>query len=273
MTAISVFLFGLAVLALFFFYFGADDDRLKRRYGTILGSVVTAFCVYVFISPKDGQLIETLTKGNQRGEDGRLFGNVPLGIDLKGGSAFTVKIDPAKAEDGSERIVDQAVQEQARAILEKRLNAYGTVDMAIIPQGTDRLEIQMPGVRKEDFDAVREVIQKVARLEFRLVHPQSDQLLAQKKPGEPLIEPGYVELPLLRVKEGADQEAASLKAKGLTTLRGSISALKSKSEFTLEGKTALVDASATFEDGSADDVTSGRYNAHLADVVHQCEST
>ena len=259
MTAISVFLFGLAVLALFFFYFGADDDRLKRRYGTILGSVVTAFCVYVFISPKDGQLIETLTKGNQRGEDGRLFGNVPLGIDLKGGSAFTVKIDPAKAEDGSERIVDQAVQEQARAILEKRLNAYGTVDMAIIPQGTDRLEIQMPGVRKEDFDAVREVIQKVARLEFRLVHPQSDQLLAQKKPGEPLIEPGYVELPLLRVKEGADQEAASLKAKGLTTLRGPVSSLKSKSEFTLEGKTAVVDASATFEDGSADDITSGRY--------------
>ena len=76
MTAISVFLFGLAVLALFFFYFGADDDRLKRRYGTILGAVVTAFCVYVFIAPKDGQLIETLTKGNQRGEDGR-FHNPP----------------------------------------------------------------------------------------------------------------------------------------------------------------------------------------------------
>src|SRR5690606_23631514 len=100
------------------------------------------------------------------------------------------------------------VQEQARAILEKRLNAYGTVDMAIVPQGEDRLEIQMPGVRKEDFDAVREVIQKVAKLEFRLVHPNSAQLLAAKKAGEPLIEPGYVELPMLRDDGNAAQEAA-----------------------------------------------------------------
>lgn len=259
MTALSVFLFGLAVLALFFFYFGADDDRRKRRYGTILGLVVSIFCLYVFIAPKDGRLIETLTKGNQRGEDGRLFGNVPLGIDLKGGSSFTVKIDPAKAEDGTERVVDKSVQEQARAILEKRLNAYGTVDMAIIPQGTDRLEIQMPGVRKEDFDAVREVIQKVARLEFRLVHPQSDQLLAAKKPGEPLIEPGYVELPLLRVKDDAKQEEASLKAKGLSSLRGYIRDFKSKGEFTLEGKKAAVEDAATFEGGTAADLSGDRY--------------
>jgi SecD/SecF fusion protein len=259
MTALSVFLFGLAVLALFFFYFGAEQDRRKRLYGTILSVVVSAFCLYVFVAPKDGRLLETLTQGNQRGEDGRLFGNIPLGIDLKGGSSFTVKIDAAKAEDGTERIVDKAVQEQARAILEKRLNAYGTVDMAIIPQGADRLEIQMPGVRKEDFDAVREVIQKVARLEFRLVHPQSDQLLAQKQPGEPLIEPGYVELPLLRVKDDAKQEEASLKAKGLTSLRGYIRDFKSKTDFTLEGKRASVDDNAVVEGGTLADLSGDRY--------------
>jgi SecD/SecF fusion protein len=259
MTALSVFLFGLAVLALFFFYFGADDGLRKRRYGTLLGLVVSAFCFFVFIAPKDGGLLTTLTQGNQRGEDGRLFGNVPLGIDLKGGSSFTVKIDPAKADDGTERFVDKAVQEQARAILEKRLNTYGTVDMAIIPQGTDRLEIQMPGVRKEDFDAVREVIQKVARLEFRLVHPQSDQLLAAKKPGEPLIEPGYVELPLLRIKDDAKQEEAALKAKGLTSLRGYIREFKSKDDFTLEGKKAIVEDSATIEGGTAADLAGDRY--------------
>lgn len=259
MTALSVFLFGLAVLALFLFYFGADEDRRKRLYGTILGTVVSLFCLFVFISPKDGRIVETLTKGNQRGEDGRLFGNVPLGIDLKGGSSFTVKIDPAKNTDGTERIVDKAVQEQARAILEKRLNSYGTVDLAIIPQGTDRLEIQMPGVRKEDFDAVREVIQKVAKLEFRLVHPQSDQLLGQKKPGEPLLEPGYAEFPLLRVKDNAKQEEESLKAKGLTALRGYIRDFKSKSDFTLEGKRALIEEGAAFEGGLAEDVGGDRY--------------
>ena len=259
MTALSVFLFGLAVLALFMFYFGADDDRRKRLYGTILSIVVSTFCLFVFIAPKDGRLIETLTKGNNRGEDGRLFGNVPLGIDLKGGSSFIVKIDPKVSEDGSVRPVDSNIQEQVRAILEKRLNAYGTVDMAIIPQGSDRLEIQMPGVRKEDFDAVRSVIQKVAKLEFRLVHPQSRMLLAAKKPGEPLLEPGYQELPVLRIKEDSRAEEETLKAKGLTSVRGYVRDFKSKTEFTLDGKKARVEDTATFEGGTADDLGNDRY--------------
>ncbi|MFN0125859.1 MAG: protein translocase subunit SecD [Verrucomicrobiales bacterium] len=259
MTAYLVFSFGLAVLTLFFFYFGADADRTKRRYGTILSIVVSLFCLYVFVAPKDGRLIETLTQGDQRGEDGRLFGNVPLGIDLKGGSSFTVRIDPVKGEDGTTRFVDRDVQEQARAILEKRLNAFGTVDMAIIPQGEDRLEIQMPGVRKEDFDTVRQIIQKVARLEFRLVHPRSAQLLAQKKPGEPLIEPGYIELPMLRVKEDALNEADSLKKRGLTALRGYVRDFKSKSDFTLEGKRAAVNDDVALDGGTLEDLGGDRY--------------
>lgn len=258
MNAISVFLFGLAVLALFFFYFGADDDRRKRLYGTILGALVTLFSLFVFVAPKDGKLFETMFKGNQRGEDGRLFGNVPLGIDLKGGSSFVVRIDPAKASDGTARIVDKDVQEQARAILEKRLNAYGTVDMAIIPQGSDRLEIQMPGVRQEDFDAVRQVIEKVAKLEFRLVHPQSSQLLAAKQPGEPLIEPGYVELPLLRDKVD-DQEEIRLKSQGLTVVRGYIRDFESKAKFTLDGKPAAVGDAAEIIDGTAEEIGADRY--------------
>ncbi len=243
MSPISVFLFGLAVLALFFFYFGAEDGRRKRMFGTILGIVVSGFCLYVFIAPKDG----------------RYFGNVPLGIDLKGGSSFIVRIDPAKNEDGSTRIVDKAVQEQARAILEKRLNAYGTVDMAIIPQGDDRLEIQMPGVRQEDFDAVRQVIQKVAQLEFRLVHPDNQRLLSMKRPGEPLIEPGFQELPLLRDKADAQRESESLKRQGLTSLRGYIREFKSKTDFLLGETKALVADDASIEDGTLDALASDRY--------------
>jgi SecD/SecF fusion protein len=258
MNAFIIFLIGLAIFVLFFLYFGADEPRRKRLLGTVLSVLVTLFSLYVFVSPKDGRLFETLTKGNHRGEDGRLFGNIPLGIDLKGGSSFTVRIDPAKGADGSERIVDQAVQEQARAVLEKRLNAYGTVDMAIIPQGTDRLEIQMPGVKKEDFDTVRTVIQKVAKLEFRLVHPNSDVLLAQKKPGEPLLEPGYVELPLLRQKKAEDEDKI-LRSKGLMVQRGFVKDFKSKTDFKLGGKAATVEEGVEYADGKPEDLADDRY--------------
>lgn len=272
MNAISVFLFGLLVVGLFFWYFSTEHDIRKRRAGTILSIVVVLFSLYVFVAPKDGRLFETLTKGNHRGEDGRLFGNVPLGIDLKGGSSFTVRIDPAKNPDGSSRPVTKDVQEQARAILEKRLNAYGTVDMAIVPQGEDRLEIQMPGVRKEDFDAVREVIQKVAKLEFRLVHPNSAQLLAAKKAGEPLIEPGYVELPMLRDDGNAAQEAARLKAQGLTQLSGYVEDFQSKTNFTLQGKKAQVNDDVEVDGGAIEELEGGRYvqaaGKFINDVFH-----
>jgi SecD/SecF fusion protein len=254
MNPVSVFVFGLAVLGLFFWYFGVDEIRQKRRVGTVLSIVVSLFCLYVFVSPRDGKLITTLTQGNNRGDDGRLFGNIPLGIDLRGGSSFTVKIDPAS----SDRPVTKDVQEQARAILEKRLNAFGTVDMAIIPQGNDRLEIQMPGVKKDDFDSVRQVIQRVAKLEFRLVHQNSAGLLAQKKPGEPLLEPGYVELPLLREKANEEEDAAN-KAKGYTSFRGPVKEIASKTEFVVAGHTVVTDETTQFTSGSSDDLKSDRY--------------
>lgn len=257
MSPVVIFLFGLAVLGLFFWYFGVDELRQKRRVGTVLSVVVTLFCLWTFVAPRDGRLIETLVHGNQRGDEGRLFGNIPLGIDLRGGSSFTVRIDPSTS-GGELRPVTPDIQEQARAILEKRLNAFGTVDLAIIPQGTDRLEIQMPGVKKQDFDAVRDVIQRVARLEFRLVHPNSAQLLAQKQPGEPLIEPGYVELPLLRdgVKE---EERREQKARELTTLRGSIDSVQSPQNFNVAGKPVITTDSTSFSGGEAADLRPDRY--------------
>ncbi|MGI8601651.1 MAG: protein translocase subunit SecD [Verrucomicrobiales bacterium] len=254
MHPVFYFIFGIAVLGLFFWYFGVDEIKAKRRVGTILSLLVTLFCLYIFVAPRDGRLIETLTQGNKRGDDGRLFGNIPLGIDLRGGNSFTVRIDPA----GPDRPVTPDVQEQARAILEKRLNAFGTVDMAIIPQGADRLEIQMPGVKKEDFDAVRQVIQRVAKLEFRLVHQRSSELLAQKKPGEPLIEPGYAELPLLRERAGPDEDAQD-KAKGFTALRGPIKEITSKNEFKISGKTVVTDETTQFSGGAAGDIIGDRY--------------
>jgi SecD/SecF fusion protein len=189
---IVVFILGLLVLGLFGWYFGAEDAGRKRLSGSILAVVITLFCLFAFVAPKDFRLLTTLTQGNQRGDDGKLFGNIPLGIDLQGGSSFTVRIQPG----GSDRLITPDTQEQARDIMLKRLNAYGTVDMAIIPQGADQLEIQMPGVKEADFDQVRQVISKVSKLEFRLVNQGSEGLIAAKKsPTDPLLEPGYQEVP------------------------------------------------------------------------------
>src|SRR5690606_2717782 len=86
--------------------------------------------------------------------------------------------------------------QQAIAILEKRLNPNGEKDLFLAPQGSDRIMIQMPRVQPEEVESVRSSIEQIAKLEFRLVHPNSQMELASKRP---VI--GYVEMPGSEHKE------------------------------------------------------------------------
>ena len=108
----SMLVFGVAVLVLFAWYFGTDDDKRKRLAGTVLSIVVTFFCLWVFVAPRDGRFFATLSGDKSRGDEGRWFSNIPLGIDLQGGNSFIVRIDPASAD----RPVTKDVQEQAKAM-------------------------------------------------------------------------------------------------------------------------------------------------------------
>jgi SecD/SecF fusion protein len=54
------------------------------------------------------------------------------------------------------------------------------------PAGEDRILIQLPGLSQVEMESAKTIIEKAAFLEFRMVHPESDQLIAQG-----IIEPGY----------------------------------------------------------------------------------
>ena len=80
-------------------------------------------------------------------------------------------------------------------------------------QGLERVIIQMPGVTNDEMDKVRTIIEKVAKLEFRLVHPSSDSVLARVEGGGP-VEPGWVEAP------HRDEEKPDLMVKNRVGLEG-----------------------------------------------------
>src|SRR3546814_1014171 len=61
----------------------------------------------------------------------------------------------------------------ARDIIDKRVNALGTREPTIIREGNDRVVVQVPGL--EDPAALKELIGKTARLEFRMVDTNADQ--------------------------------------------------------------------------------------------------
>lgn len=129
-------------------------------------------------------------------------GRVRLGLDLQGGTSFLVEMDTnalvsietvtnqlgqvesitnAVAGDDVEGAISHAVE-----VLRKRVDRFGVAEPVIQPAGDNRILIQLPGLSQADQESAKEQIQRAAFLEFRLVHPRSDEMLAQG-----LIEPGY----------------------------------------------------------------------------------
>ncbi len=117
----------------------------------------------------------------------RSKGRLQLGLDLKGGVAFTLEVDEKAIAD----IPTDARQEKlakAVEIIGDRVNGLGVAEPVIRPVGDNRIEVQMPGVSTKDNPEVINVLKKPARLDFRLVM-QGTSALSEPPPGEP--PPGY----------------------------------------------------------------------------------
>jgi len=171
MNPYATFLVGASILLLLLFYVGTAVHKTKRFTGTLLIALAAFASLYTV---------------NALG--------LKLGIDLQGGSEFIVKLEPGKNADGSARAVTPSDVQQAISILEKRLNPKGEKDLALQPEGADRVVIQMPGISTDEIKDVRDKIQQVAHLEFRRVHPEGRSKLEQIKARGGIKEPGWSEM-------------------------------------------------------------------------------
>jgi len=181
MNPIVTFLSGTAILMLLLYYVGTTYQTTKRLVGTVLVLGATLFAILTL---------------NLEG--------LKLGIDLQGGSEFVVQLQKGADSEGKEKpILGESVQ-QAIGILEKRLNPDGAKDLLLQPQGEDKILIQMPGVKAEEIANVRQKIEQVAKLEFRVVHPQSSSEIARTANGGAVV--GYVKMSVKDPKgEGGEQ--------------------------------------------------------------------
>ena len=112
---------------------------------------------------------------------------VLLGLDLRGGTQLNVEIDdPNNALTDEARIdaIDRALQ-----IIRTRVDELGVAEPTIQKVGEDRILIELPGATQEDQQRAKDVIQRSAHLEFRIVRPLAelqpvmpriDRLVAQK---------------------------------------------------------------------------------------------
>ncbi len=96
-----------------------------------------------------------------------------LGLDLKGGVYIVIKATPlqdvTKTTTGTAvttREVTTEVMDTLQEIMEKRINKLGVSEPVIQKSGTDRLIIEIPGIKNPD-DAIN-MMGKTALLEFKI---------------------------------------------------------------------------------------------------------
>ncbi|CAM2843428.1 protein translocase subunit SecD [Rariglobus hedericola] len=98
-------------------------------------------------------------------------GRLQLGLDLKGGVAFTLEASdtPATANIGDAERKEKL--SKAIEIIGDRINGLGVAEPIIRAVGANRIEVQLPGVNTKDNPEIVASVQKPARLDFRLVYP------------------------------------------------------------------------------------------------------
>ena len=176
MTPALTFFIGLALLILFGWYFATEHGARKRLIATILMLMLVAFSVVTIYPPKQ---------------------KIQLGLDIQGGTSFLIRLVQ------SDKQITPAMQQQAVEVIRKRVDYFGGGEPVISPVGNDRILVQIPGLSTEKIKEAREQLSRVAKLEFRLVYPDSGERLGGIDKGAEVIPPEYkVESYTLRSENG-----------------------------------------------------------------------
>lgn len=106
-------------------------------------------------------LVVFLTFGIVLTTSSDLVKGLRLGLDLKGGFEILYEAEPI-LDTGL--ITKDALYQTAKS-LEKRVDAFGTADPEILPEGENRIRVRIAGI--EDEKKLREILKKPAELTFR----------------------------------------------------------------------------------------------------------
>lgn len=159
----------------------ADTAKLAvARLETLEDSVRTAMhrdpaIAITEVSRTNGQLSFKVTDSSQI--DAAREKLLPLINNATGGRDWTInvvdgnRITLTPMGTGDENALDQAM-DTAKDVIDRRINSLGTLEPDIRRQGDDRISVAVPGM--EDPEALKKLIGKTAKLEFKLVDEAAD---------------------------------------------------------------------------------------------------
>ncbi len=170
-----VFLLGLAVLGLFGWYFTTDPGPRKRRLGLTLITALVVGALFSIYPPRE---------------------KIHLGLDLQGGTEFLIRL----VKDNPEARISPQARDTAVEVIRSRVDQFGVSEPVITPVGEDSILVQIPGLDAQKINDARDTLQRVAKLEFKLVDPQSASIVSRVEAGQDIVPPGYM------IVTGEDEE-------------------------------------------------------------------
>jgi preprotein translocase subunit SecD len=94
-----------------------------------------------------------------------------LGLDLQGGTQLTLQADMSNVPADQQSTAMQGVIN----VIQRRVNAYGVAEAEIQTLGSDRVIVQLPGVK--DIEEAKKLIGQTAKLEFEEQDPSTGQFV------------------------------------------------------------------------------------------------
>ena len=160
-----MFFIELVWLGLFGWYFATDYGTRKRVLALALVLIAVGLSI-VMIWPPDKK--------------------IQLGLDIKGGTSFLIKL-----QETGEKQITPATLDQAVEVIRKRVDYFGASEPIISPVGKDRILVQIPGLSTEKIQEARQQLSRVAKLEFRMVYPDNGDRLRAIDAGTDVVPPEY----------------------------------------------------------------------------------
>ncbi len=119
------------------------------------------------------------------------------GLDLKGGMYLVLEIDqsdmtPAEAQDALQRVKESLV---------RRIDKFGVSEPEITTFGASRIVVKLPGL--QDPERAKNLLGKTARLEFRLVRPDTELQDVLEK-----LDRAFLDEAAVAAAQAADADAA-----------------------------------------------------------------
>ena len=160
-----MFVIELVWLGLFGWYFATDYGTRKRVLALLLVIIAVGLSIVMIWPPEK---------------------KIQLGLDIKGGTSFLIRLQETGDKQVTPATLDQAVE-----VIRKRGDYFGAAEPIISPVGKDRILVQIPGLSTENIQEARQQLSRVAKLEFRMVYPDNGDRLRAIDAGTEVVPPEY----------------------------------------------------------------------------------